>query len=127
MFETRRRSWAKARLRDGNGAIDAKEGLGAIVPLRASRAALQQAFLSPSSLMRMLPCGPIRVRKSISVTNEVRVELYHQAQYNQCVTIIDLRALRGRAGSWVEPAGRDPQNGGPAGTKPGMVPQSGCI
>ena len=35
----------------------------------------------------------LRARKSISVTNEVRVELYHQAQYNQCVTIIDLRAL----------------------------------
>ncbi len=33
----------------------------------------------------------VRARKSISVTNEVRVELYHQAQYNQCVTIIDLR------------------------------------
>ena len=30
---------------------------------------------------------------SLSVTNEVRVELYYQAQYNQCVTIIDLRAL----------------------------------
>src|SRR5271166_6946054 len=36
---------------------------------------------------------PLRARKSISVTNEVRVELYHQAQYNQCVTIIDLRTL----------------------------------
>ncbi len=35
----------------------------------------------------------VRARKSISVTNEVRVQLYHQAQYNQCVTIIDLRAL----------------------------------
>src|SRR5271157_774322 len=35
----------------------------------------------------------VRARKSISVTNEVRVELYYQAQYNQCVTIIDLRAL----------------------------------
>jgi hypothetical protein len=31
--------------------------------------------------------------ESISVTNEVRVELYHQAQYSQCVTIIDLRTL----------------------------------
>ncbi len=62
MFETRRRSRAKARLRDGNGAIDAKEGLGAVVPLRASRAALQQAFPSLSSLMRMLPCGPITGR-----------------------------------------------------------------
>ena len=31
----------------------------------------------------------IRARKSISVTNEVGVELYHQAQYNQCVTLID--------------------------------------
>ncbi len=62
MFETRRRSWAKARLRDGNGAIDAKEGLGAIVPLLASRAALQQALPSLSRLMRMLPCGPIRGR-----------------------------------------------------------------
>ena len=36
---------------------------------------------------------PVRARKSISVTNEVRVELCHQAQYNQYVTIIDLRAL----------------------------------
>ena len=35
----------------------------------------------------------VRARKSISVTNEVGVELYHQAQYNQCVTLIDLRAL----------------------------------
>ncbi len=37
--------------------------------------------------------GQARVRKSISVTNEVRVELYHQAHYNKCVKIIDLRAL----------------------------------
>ena len=46
----------------------------------------------------------IRARKLIIVTNEVRVELYHQAQYNQRVTIIDLRALtRWRAkGLWMD-------------------------
>ena len=42
----------------------------------------------------------LRARKSISVTNEVRVELYHQAQYNQCVTIIDSRALKIRPIQW---------------------------
>ena len=42
----------------------------------------------------------LRTRESISVTNEVRVELYHQAQYNQCVTIIDLRALKIRPIQW---------------------------
>ena len=59
----------------------------------------------------------VRARKSISVTNEVGVELYHQAQYNQCVTLIDLRALSWKNRSFLastEKMGRSEGSGTPA-------------
>ena len=49
--------------------------------------------MTTNPLLTLGGTSTVRARKSISVTNEVRVELYHQAQYNQCVTVIDLRAL----------------------------------
>ena len=59
----------------------------------------------------------LRARKSINVTNEVRVQLYHQAQYNQCVTIIDLRALALQALCRGIVASLGPETGHPLGIR----------